>query len=45
MQKAAVWLPIYEKPMQVAYVKNMAPIKPHNIYGAGLYKGLQLGFK
>ena len=44
VQKAAVWLPIYEKPMQVAYVKNMAPIKPHNIYGAGLYKGLQLAF-
>ncbi|QEW23358.1 ABC-transporter substrate-binding protein precursor (plasmid) [Paracoccaceae bacterium] len=41
----AIWLPIYHKPMQIAVSNKMKPFKAHNIYGAGLYKGLQLGFK
>ena len=40
----AIWLPIYHKPMQIAVSKKMKPFEAHNIYGAGLYKGLQLGF-
>lgn len=45
VQEAVTWLPIYERPMQIAYVNKLKPIKPHNIYGAGLYKGLQLEMK
>ena len=45
VQEAVTWLPIYERPMQIAYVSKLQPITPHNIYGAGLYKGLQLEFK
>ncbi|MEI4474015.1 ABC transporter substrate-binding protein [Frigidibacter sp. MR17.24] len=41
---AAVWLPIDQKAMQIAYLKTLKPFKAHNIYGAGLYKGLQLGY-
>lgn len=44
VQEAAVWLPIYHKPMQIAYSKKLKPFTAHNIYGAGLYKGLQLGY-
>ncbi|WP_417673075.1 ABC transporter substrate-binding protein [Pseudodonghicola sp.] len=42
--EAAVWLPIYHKPMQIAYSKKLKPFTAHNIYGAGLYKGLQIGY-
>lgn len=42
---AAVWLPLYHEPMTIAYSARMAPVVPHNIYGAGLYKGLDLRFK
>ena len=47
MQKvhdSAVWLPIYHRPMQIGYSTKLAPFVAHNIYGAGLYKGLQLAF-
>ncbi|WP_206338595.1 ABC transporter substrate-binding protein [Antarcticimicrobium sediminis] len=40
----AVWLPIYHRPMQIGYSTKLAPFEAHNIYGAGLYKGLQLTF-
>ncbi|MDK3016754.1 ABC transporter substrate-binding protein [Pseudodonghicola flavimaris] len=45
VHEAAVWLPIYHKPMQIAYVNKLKPFEAHNIYGAGLYKGLQLAYK
>ncbi|MBY6092248.1 ABC transporter substrate-binding protein [Maritimibacter alkaliphilus] len=44
VHEAAVWLPIYHKPMQIAYSTEIKPFEAHNIYGAGLYKGLQLGY-
>ncbi|MEC9433592.1 MAG: ABC transporter substrate-binding protein [Pseudomonadota bacterium] len=44
VHEAAVWIPIYHEPMQIAYSSKMAPIKPHNIYGCGLYKGLDIAY-
>ncbi len=41
---AAVWIPIFHEPMIIAYRADMAPVVPHNNYGAGLYKGLDLRF-
>ncbi len=41
---AAVWIPLYHEPMFIAHTNAMAPVEPHNIYGAGLYKGLDLRF-
>ncbi|MBK5926511.1 ABC transporter substrate-binding protein [Rhodobaculum claviforme] len=41
---AAVWIPLYHEPMFIAHTTAMAPVVPHNIYGAGLYKGLDLRF-
>lgn len=41
---AAVWIPLYHEPMIIAHSSAMAPVVPHNIYGAGLYKGLDLRF-
>lgn len=41
---AAVWIPLYHEPMKIAMTTRLAPIKAHNIYGAGLYKGLDLRF-
>ncbi|MEM0905829.1 MAG: ABC transporter substrate-binding protein [Pseudomonadota bacterium] len=42
---AAVWLPLYHEPMVLAQSTDLEPVVPHNIYGAGLYKGLDLKFK
>ena len=42
---AAVWLPLYHEPMVVAQSADLETVVPHNIYGAGLYKGLDLKFK
>ena len=42
---AAVWLPLYHEPMVVAQSADLETVVPHNIYGAGLYKGLDLRFK
>ena len=42
---AAVWLPLYHEPMVIAQSTDLETIVPHNIYGAGLYKGLDLKFK
>jgi peptide/nickel transport system substrate-binding protein len=42
---AAVWIPLYHEPMIIAQSDKLAPVVPHNIYGAGLYKGLDLRFK
>ncbi|MGZ2257516.1 ABC transporter substrate-binding protein [Roseobacter sp. A03A-229] len=42
---AAVWLPLYHEPMVIAQSTELETIVPHNIYGAGLYKGLDLKFK
>ncbi|MEL6311100.1 MAG: ABC transporter substrate-binding protein [Pseudomonadota bacterium] len=41
---AAVWIPLYHEPMRLAQSAKMAPVKPHNIYGCGLYKGLDFKF-
>ncbi|MEM9431142.1 MAG: ABC transporter substrate-binding protein [Pseudomonadota bacterium] len=44
VHEAAVWIPLYHEPMRIAQTANMAPITPHNIYGCGLYKGLDFQF-
>ena len=44
MHKAAVWIPLYHEPMKIGYSAKLAPIKAHNIYGCGLYKGLDIKF-
>jgi peptide/nickel transport system substrate-binding protein len=41
---AAVWIPLYHEPMKIAASARLAPFKAHNIYGSGLYKGLDLRF-
>ncbi|MEM8821497.1 MAG: ABC transporter substrate-binding protein [Pseudomonadota bacterium] len=41
---AAVWIPLYHEPMRLAQTNKMAPVQPHNIYGCGLYKGLDFKF-
>ncbi|MGY6633078.1 MAG: ABC transporter substrate-binding protein [Alkalilacustris sp.] len=41
---AAVWIPLFHEPMFLAHSSALAPVQPHNIYGAGLYKGLDLRF-
>lgn len=45
VQDAAVWIPLYHEPMIIAQSTELETIVPHNIYGAGLYKGLDLKFK
>ncbi len=45
VQDAAVWLPLYHEPMVIAQSTDLETVVPHNIYGAGLYKGLDLKFK
>ncbi|WP_226575791.1 ABC transporter substrate-binding protein [Acuticoccus sediminis] len=42
---AAVWIPLYHEPMVIAQSTDLEEIVPHNIYGAGLYKGLDIKFK
>lgn len=44
VHEAAVWLPLYHEPMKIAASAKLAPFKAHNIYGCGLYKGLDLKF-
>lgn len=41
---ASLWIPLYHEPMKIAMSTRLAPIKAHNIYGSGLYKGLDLKF-
>ncbi|WP_102108453.1 ABC transporter substrate-binding protein [Oceaniglobus roseus] len=45
VQDAAVWLPLYHEPMVIAQSTDLETVVPHNIYGSGLYKGLDLKFK
>jgi peptide/nickel transport system substrate-binding protein len=42
---AAVWLPLYHEPMVIVQSTDLETVVPHNIYGAGLYKGLDLKFR
>ncbi|WP_207768759.1 ABC transporter substrate-binding protein [Pelagivirga sediminicola] len=42
---AAAWLPLYHDPMVIVQSTDLETITPHNLYGAGLYKGLDLKFK
>lgn len=42
---AAVWLPLYHSPMTIAQSVDLEPIVPHNNYGSGLYKGLDIKFR
>lgn len=44
VHEAAVWLPLYHEPMKIAQSTRLAPVKAHNNYGCGLYKGLDLKF-
>ncbi|ETX27467.1 ABC transporter substrate-binding protein [Roseivivax isoporae] len=45
VHEAAVWLPLYHEPMVIAQSTDLETVVPHNIYGAGLYKGLDLKFR
>ena len=45
VQDAAVWLPLYHEPMIIVQTTALETVVPHNIYGAGLYKGLDLKFR
>lgn len=42
---AAVWIPLYHEPMIIAQSDKLETVVAHNIYGCGLYKGLDLKFK
>ncbi|QCK86189.1 ABC transporter substrate-binding protein [Phreatobacter aquaticus] len=44
VHEAAVWIPLYHEPMKIAASNRLAAFKAHNIYGCGLYKGLDLRF-
>lgn len=44
VHEAAVWIPLYHEPMKIVASARLAPFKAHNIYGCGLYKGLDLKF-
>jgi len=44
VHKAAVWIPLYHEPMKIAMSARLAPIKAHNNYGCGLYKGLDIKY-
>jgi peptide/nickel transport system substrate-binding protein len=44
VHRAAVWIPLYHEPMKIGYSAKLAPIQAHNIYGCGLYKGLDIKF-
>jgi peptide/nickel transport system substrate-binding protein len=44
VHKAAVWIPLYHEPMKIGFSAKLAPIKAHNIYGCGLYKGLDIKY-
>jgi peptide/nickel transport system substrate-binding protein len=44
VHNAALWIPLYHEPMKIGYSAKLAPIKAHNIYGCGLYKGLDIKF-
>ena len=41
---AALRLPLYHEPMVIAQSTELETVVPHNIYGCGLYKGLDLKF-
>ncbi len=45
VHEAAVWLPLYHEPMTIAQSTALETVVPHNIYGCGLYKGLDLKFR
>jgi peptide/nickel transport system substrate-binding protein len=42
---AALWIPLYHEPLHLVVGPKLKPMKAHGIYGAGLYKGLDLAFK
>lgn len=42
---AAVWIPLYHEPMKLVQTARLAPVRPHNIYGCGLYKALDIRFE
>ncbi len=45
VQDAAVWIPLYHEPMVIAQSTGLETVVPHNIYGCGLYKGLDLKYR
>lgn len=44
VHRQALWIPLYHEPMKIAMTTRLAPIKAHNNYGCGLYKGLDLRY-
>jgi peptide/nickel transport system substrate-binding protein len=42
---ANVWLTVVSQPMWVASTDRVEGVRPHGIYGAGLYKGLDIKLK
>ena len=45
VMEESVWLPLVHEPMHVAATNRLEGVKAHGIYGVGLYKALDLGFK
>lgn len=45
VHEAVLWIPLYHEPLHLIVTPKLKPMKAHGIYGAGLYKGLDLGFK
>ncbi len=44
VHRQALWIPLYHEPMKIAVSAKLAPIKAHNNYGCGLYKGLDIRY-
>jgi peptide/nickel transport system substrate-binding protein len=42
---AALWIPLYHEPLFLVVGPKLKPMKAHGIYGASLYKGLDIAFK
>jgi peptide/nickel transport system substrate-binding protein len=42
---AVVWIPLYHEPLHLVVGPKLRPMRAHGIYGAGMYKGLDLAFR
>ena len=43
---ATVWIPLAHEPLYIfANSRKLKPVRAHGIYGAGLYKGLEIAYK
>jgi peptide/nickel transport system substrate-binding protein len=44
VHEAAVWIPLYHEANRLVSSARLAPMRAHNIYGAAIYKGLDIRF-